>query len=240
MTLVDHQIREACRSRSCRDPLIMPFDEKQLQPSSYDVLLGDRFMVIDRDRRWSTPRPVDLGDPSTMVDLYTEFVVPRGGFYELPPGGFVLGHTIEILDVPSNMAAHVQGKSSIARLGIAIEAAGFIDPGYKGSITLEILNMAPVPFLLRPGLPIAQFSFQMLDEEPERPYGHPELGSHYSGSNAVVGSRYGQNDSIAPAMPLSYDERLENRPCKANCGKPFQDRQLYLPNGPYHIGCAPR
>lgn len=240
MTLVDHQIRDACRERVSRDSLITPFDEKQLQPSSYDVLLGDRFMVIDRERRWSPPRPVDLGDPSTMVDLYTEFVVPRGGFYELSPGGFVLGHTAEILDVPSYMAAHVQGKSSIARLGIAIEAAGFIDPGYVGSITLEILNMAPVPILLRPGLPIAQFSFQMLDNEPERPYGHPEIGSHYYGSVAVVGSRYGQNGSTGPVIQVPYEERLEKRPCKAKCGRPFQDRQLYLPNGPYHIGCASR
>jgi len=235
-TFADHQIRRLCLD----DGLVTPFREEQLQPASYDVRLGDRLMVVDAERRWAPPRPVDLGDPRTLVDLYREFELTSGG-YELASGGFVLGHTMEVIDVPTDVSAHVQGKSSIARLGIAIEAAGFIDPGFRGPITLEIFNASPVPVILRPGLPIAQFSFQRLDAVPECPYGHEDLGSHCQGSVSVVGSRYGLGAPTTTApKQIPYDERHEERPCKAGCGEPFQPGQIYDPTGPYHIGCGRR
>jgi dCTP deaminase len=239
--LVDHQIRYQCVDVGEHPPLIDPFDEDLLQPASYDTRLADRFMAIDAQRRWSPPAPVDLGDWSTFTDLYVEFSVGSDG-YELGPGKFVLGHTIEKLVVPQNVSAHVQGKSSIARLGLAIEAAGFIDPGYRGSITLEIANMSPVPIILRPGLPIAQFSFQVMSSEPDRAYGDPKLGSRYQGSDTVVGSRYGllpdENGVVSTTSFKRYEAREERRPCKAKCGRPFQPDQLYVPDGPYHIGCS--
>ncbi len=238
--LVDHQIRYQCVDVGTYPPLIEPFDEDLLQPASYDTRLADRFMVIDAARRGRPPAPVDLGDRSTFKDLYVEFSVGSEG-YELGAGKFVLGHTMEMLVVPQNVSAHVQGKSSIARLGLAIEAAGFIDPGYRGSITLEIANMSPVPIILRPGLPIAQFSFQVMYGEPDRAYGDPRLGSRYQGSDSVVGSRYGldlDDSGIVSDRSGPRFERLETRPCKAQCGKPFQAGQSYIPDGPYHIGCS--
>ena len=81
--------------------------------------------------------------------------------------------------------------SSLGRLGLIVHAtAGFIDPGWKGTLTLELNNLTRVPIRLHPGLPIAQLSFMALDQPAERPYGSPELGSHYQGQVAATESRY--------------------------------------------------
>jgi deoxycytidine triphosphate deaminase len=81
--------------------------------------------------------------------------------------------------------------SSIGRLGLVVHAtAGFVDPGFKGTLTLEITNFNSVPIVLRPGLAICQLSFMALDRPAERPYGHPDLGSHYYGQVEATESRY--------------------------------------------------
>jgi deoxycytidine triphosphate deaminase len=85
--------------------------------------------------------------------------------------------------------------SSIGRLGLVVHAtAGFVDPGFRGTLTLEITNFNSVPIVLRPGLPIAQLSFMALDRPAEKPYGHPDLGSHYYGQIEATESRYGSTD----------------------------------------------
>ena len=92
---------------------------------------------------------------------------------------------------PDDIVARIEGKSSLGRLGLIVHAtAGFCDPGWKGTLTLELANLTRVPILLRPGLPIAQLSFMTLDRAAERPYGHPELGSHYHGQVEATASRY--------------------------------------------------
>ena len=81
--------------------------------------------------------------------------------------------------------------SSLGRLGLIVHAtAGFVDPGFKGTLTLEITNLTRVPIILWPGKPIAQLSFMTLDRPAERPYGHPDLGSHYHGQVEATESRY--------------------------------------------------
>jgi dCTP deaminase len=111
--------------------------------------------------------------------------------FVLHPGEFVLGRTIEIVEIPDDIVCRIEGKSSIGRLGLIVHAtAGFVDPGFKGSLTLEITNFNSVPIVLRPGLPIAQLSFMALDRAAQRPYGHPELGSHYHGQVEATESRY--------------------------------------------------
>jgi hypothetical protein len=81
--------------------------------------------------------------------------------------------------------------SSLGRLGLIVHAtAGFCDPGFQGTLTLELHNLTRVPILLRPGLPIAQLSFMTMDRPAERPYGSPGLGSHYQGQRAATESRY--------------------------------------------------
>ena len=87
--------------------------------------------------------------------------------------------------------ARIEGKSSLGRLGLIVHAtAGFIDPGWKGTLTLELNNLTRVPIKLYPGLLIAQLSFMALDQAAERPYGSAELGSHYQGQVAATESRY--------------------------------------------------
>ncbi len=92
---------------------------------------------------------------------------------------------------PDDIVARIEGKSSLGRLGLIVHAtAGFCDPGWKGTLTLELNNLTRVPIKLPPGAPIAQLSFMTLDRPAERPYGSPGLGSHYQGQRAATESRY--------------------------------------------------
>ena len=107
------------------------------------------------------------------------------------PGEFCLGRTLEWVELPDDIVARIEGKSSLGRLGLIVHAtAGFCDPGWKGTLTLELNNLTRVPIKLYPGLPIAQLSFMALDRPALRPYGSPELGSHYQGQRAATESRY--------------------------------------------------
>ena len=107
------------------------------------------------------------------------------------PGEFVLARTEEHVVLPDDVVARIEGKSSLGRLGLIVHAtAGFVDPGFAGTLTLEVTNLTRIPIELWPGLPIAQLSFMALDAPAERPYGHPDLGSHYHGQVEATESRY--------------------------------------------------
>ena len=108
------------------------------------------------------------------------------------PGEFCLGTTLEFIALPDDIVARIEGKSSLGRLGLIVHAtAGFCDPGWQGTLTLELNNLTRVPIKLWSGLPVAQLSFMMLDRPAERPYGHADLGSHYQGQVDATESRYG-------------------------------------------------
>lgn len=97
----------------------------------------------------------------------------------LPPGGFVLGSTEEVVGLPADIAARIEGCSTLGRLGLACHVtAGFIDPGFQGTITLELKNMGHQPFTLRPGMRIAQVCFFEMTSPAERPYGSPGVGRY--------------------------------------------------------------
>lgn len=105
------------------------------------------------------------------------------------PYCFVIGATQEQLILPPSIAADIKGKSSLARLGLGVEFAGFIDPGFGGTITLELKNLHPFRTIhLRTDMKIAQIRFQWLDVGAVRPYGHPDLGSHYQGQSDATQS----------------------------------------------------
>lgn len=112
-------------------------------------------------------------------DLRLQDIYGHGYQHMLQPGEFVLGGTIEQVNVPGSMVARIEGKSSLARKGIIVHTAGFIDPGFSGKLTLEITNLGSESFFLANGMLIAQLAFQFLDRPAKRPYGHPDLGSHY-------------------------------------------------------------
>ena len=165
--------------------VIDPWDPEMVQPASVDVRLGGSFRVFHNHRI----QVIDLEDPPS--DLTEHVEVGDGEPFVIHPGEFVLGRTHEIVEIPTDIVCRIEGKSSLGRLGLIVHAtAGFVDPGFKGSLTLEITNFNSVPIVLRPGLPIAQLSFMALDRDAERPYGHPELGSHYHGQVEATESRY--------------------------------------------------
>ena len=164
-----------------------PYDPAMLQPSSIDVRL-DRFFRVFENHRYPHI------DPAADQSDLTREVEPEGDEpFILHPGEFVLGSTYEEVSLPGDLAARVEGKSSLGRLGLLTHAtAGFVDPGFKGSLTLEITNLTRIPIKLYAGLLIAQLSFMTLDAPAERPYGSAELGSHYQGQSAATESRYGR------------------------------------------------
>ena len=162
--------------------VIDPWDPELVQPASVDLRLGGSFRVFHNHRTSA----IDLREPPTNL---TEEVT--GEMFVIHPGEFVLGVTEEYVELPDDIVARIEGKSSLGRLGLIVHAtAGFVDPGFKGTLTLEITNLTRVPIKLYPGLLIAQLSFMTLDAPAERPYGSEALGSHYQGQTAATESRY--------------------------------------------------
>jgi dCTP deaminase len=165
--------------------VIDPWEPARVQPASVDLLLGDSFRVFHNHRVTA----IDLRDPPR--NLTEEVVVEADDPFAIHPGEFVLGRTKEYVELPDDVVARIEGKSSLGRLGLIVHAtAGFVDPGFRGSLTLEITNLTRVPIKLYAGLPIAQLSFMALDAPAEHPYGSEALGSHYQGQVAATESRY--------------------------------------------------
>jgi dCTP deaminase len=164
---------------------IEPWDETMVQPASVDLRLGTSFRVFHNHRISA----IDLADPPKNLTELVE--IADTDSFVIHPGEFVLGRTQERVELPNDIVARIEGKSSLGRLGLIVHAtAGFVDPGFKGTLTLEITNLTRVPIILWPGKPIAQLSFMALDQAAERPYGHPDLGSHYHGQVDATESRY--------------------------------------------------
>jgi dCTP deaminase len=164
---------------------IDPWDPKLVQPASVDLRLGDSFRVFHNHRASA----IDLREPPS--GLTEEVVIGRDESFVIHPGEFCLGRTLEWVELPDDIVARIEGKSSIGRLGLIVHAtAGFCDPGWKGTLTLELNNLTRIPIKLYPGLQIAQLSFMSLDRPAQRPYGSPDLGSHYQGQRAATESRY--------------------------------------------------
>jgi dCTP deaminase len=164
---------------------VEPFDAAMIQPASIDLKLGPSFRVFHNFR----VEAIDLADPPQGLTEHVE--LDDGEPFVVHPGEFVLGRTAEYVELPDDIVARVEGKSSLGRLGLIVHAtAGFVDPGFKGTLTLEITNLTRVPIKLWAGKPIAQLSFMSLDRPAERPYGHPDLGSHYYGQVEATESRY--------------------------------------------------
>lgn len=115
---------------------------------------------------------------------------PMDGQLELPPGAFLLAHTLETVTLPADIAAQLSGKSSLGRLGLLVHAtAGWIDPGFNGQIVLELKNLHhDKTITLRMGQPVAQLIFHQLTAPARRPYGHDDLGSHYQGQRGTTPS----------------------------------------------------
>lgn len=172
--------------------IIEPFNPAQVQPASYDVRLSRVFMVprypLGVDKLLVR---VDMHDPSTYDNLYDRRELDEDESFKLNAGEFVLGGTVEVVKIPTNLVCRIEGKSSCGRLGLIVHAtAGYVDPGFNGNITLEMANLLRVPIILHPGDLIAQLSFAYTTQAAARPYGHPDLKSRYQGDRETTASRY--------------------------------------------------
>jgi dCTP deaminase len=175
---------------------IEPWDPSMVQPASVDLKLGHSFRVFHNHKLPA----IDLAKPPRDVTEHVQ--VEDGASFVIHPGEFVLGTTVEWVEMPNDIVARIEGKSSLGRLGLIVHAtAGFVDPGFSGTLTLEITNLTRVPIVLWPGKPIAQLSFMALDRAAERPYGHPDLGSHYHGQVEATESRYEGGPATTPESP---------------------------------------
>jgi dCTP deaminase len=161
-----------------------PYDPGMIQPSSIDVRLDKFFRLFDNHKYPVIDPSLDQPDLTRLVEVSSD-----DGFV-LHPGEFVLGSTLETVTLPDDLAARVEGKSSLGRLGLMTHAtAGFVDPGFSGHVTLELSNVATLPIILWPGMKIGQLCFFRLSSPAENPYGSAKYGSHYQGQRGPTASR---------------------------------------------------
>ena len=161
-----------------------PWDPAMVQPSSIDVRMDKWFRLFDNHKYPVIDPAADQPDLTRLIE-----VDPVEGFV-LHPGEFVLGSTLETVTLPDDLAARVEGKSSLGRLGLLTHAtAGFVDPGFAGHVTLELSNVATLPIRLWPGMKVGQLCFFRLTSPAEHPYGSAAYGSHYQGQRGPTASR---------------------------------------------------
>lgn len=158
---------------------IEPMIQSQLQPASIDLRIGNHFLTIDE---YSTPL-ISLDKPAAYKEIYKDCII-------IPPQAFVIGTTIEVIKLPNNMSAFVEGRSSIGRLGLFIQNAGWVDPGFEGHIKLELYNANRVPIELKAGRRICQLVLATLDQDTT-----PYLGKYYGQNKATESQVYLDEES---------------------------------------------
>lgn len=181
MLLSDKDIRQLIDSGRAE---IDPYEPELVQPASIDVRLDRFFRLFDNHK-------YPVIDPSKHQSQLTRLIdVGEDGPLVLHPGEFVLGATFERVHLPDDVAARLEGKSSLGRLGLLTHStAGFIDPGFNGHVTLELSNTATLPIALYPGMKVGQLCFFQLSSPSQHPYGDSVLGSHYQGQRGPTPSR---------------------------------------------------
>jgi len=164
--------------------VLEPYDEAMIQPSSVDIRL-DRFFRVFENHRYPHI------DPAVEQPELTRLVEPSAEEpFILHPGEFVLASSYEVVTLPDDVAARLEGKSSLGRLGLLTHStAGFVDAGFSGHVTLELSNVATLPIKLWPGMKIGQLCFFRLSSPAEHPYGSSVYGSRYQDQRGPTPSR---------------------------------------------------
>jgi dCTP deaminase len=167
---------------------IEPFDPDRLQSASYDVLLGNEFLIFDRHK-------ILVIDPRKNQEVkMTKIKIQPSDHFIIHPGQFCLGVTADKIGVDDAHSCQIDGKSSMARYGLIVHTtAGYVDPGNNLNITLELFNCNSVPIILYPNMKIAQMRFYRLLTPATRPYGSPGLNSKYFGSTSIQASKMHKN-----------------------------------------------
>jgi len=181
MILVDWQIRDRIARGHIR---VDPYDPTLVQPNSLDIRLGDHFV-------WYEPGD-EVIDPFEKESVTAKVQEMRAPSMVLPPGLFVLAETLEAITLPDNIVASIEGKSSVARLGVELhQTGGWIDAGFSGSITLEMCNVNQRPVRIYAGMPIGQLVFYTT-ERAEEPY-NLKRDAKYQHQRQATLSRYPEN-----------------------------------------------
>ena len=164
--------------------VVEPLGENCIQPASIDVHLDRQILVFRNSRRPYIDVRQDMSDLTELVTIDDDRP------FMLHPGEFVLGSTLEHIELPEDLVARLEGKSSLGRVGLLIHStAGYVDPGWKGHLTLELSNVANLPITLYRGMKIGQISYAQLSTAADRPYGTPGLGSKYQGQLQPTASK---------------------------------------------------
>ena len=153
--------------------VIRPLDPEQIGPASVDLRLGGSFL---------TPRPTSAGIYSLADEI--EYDRTEADEFIVPTHGFVLATTAEYLELPDNLTAFVEGRSSVGRSGLFIQNAGWVDPGFQGAITLELYNANSAPMKIQAGRRICQLVLAQADAAVKNPY-----RGKYQGQRDTTGSR---------------------------------------------------
>ncbi|MPW26325.1 dCTP deaminase [Alkalibaculum sp. M08DMB] len=152
---------------------IDPIDQEQIQPASVDIRLGNHFLKLDENKI----EAMTMTDEIKYISFECNEVI-------IPPNSFLLATTKEYIKLPKNLTAFVEGRSSIGRMGLFIQNAGWVDPGFEGEITLELFNANRLPIKLEAGRRICQLVFASMDQEASNPY-----SGKYQGQRSSTGSR---------------------------------------------------
>ena len=177
MVLSDRSIREKLAEGQI---VITPLGDGCIQPASVDLHLDRNLLVFQNNR-------VPYIDVRATTEVVT---VGDDDPFMLPPGEFVLGSTLEHIEVPADLVARLEGKSSLGRIGLLIHStAGYVDPGWKGHLTLELSNVSKLPITLYHRMRIGQISFLQLTTPADVLYGSAELGSKYQGDQNPTPSK---------------------------------------------------
>ena len=170
MILSDGEIREYIEAGHL---VVEPIDDVQIQPASIDIRLGNTFSVVDN----ATNSILRLDDEVRYKTITQEK-------YILLPGQFVLATTVEYVALPNNLTAFVEGRSSLGRLGLFIQNAGWVDPGFEGEITLELYNASRFAIELKSGWRVGQLVFAKMEMDAQNPY-----AGKYQKQRGATGSR---------------------------------------------------
>lgn len=152
---------------------ITPLEDIQVQPASVDIRLGNTYSIVE-----------DNSDAIIRLDKEITYRTIVSASYLLLPGQFVLATTLEYFKLPDNLTAFVEGRSSVGRLGLFIQNAGWVDPGFEGEITLELFNANKCAIELQAGRRVGQLVFAQLDRDAQHPY-----RGKYQGQKGATGSR---------------------------------------------------
>ena len=210
MVLSDRDIRrQIAQGRIVVDP----YDDDAVQPASVDLRLGTPLLVEETAK-------LALIDPRQQSDMqWRKVELDESVPYPLQPGEFALGITAENIEIPDDIVGRLDGKSSLGRLGLVVHStAGFVDPGWRGKLTLELSNLSSIPINLYLGMKSSQLSFVWLSSPAERPYGSAGLNSKYQGQMEPVPSRFYQNYTTQQGTSGTHRANAATTPTPS-CGR---------------------